>query len=167
MSRLQCKTPRGCSLRSQGLPPSLFHPELAPPCLERGHGQILITWQSHSRRLHRFPSHPRPAPQTALLLPHGPSFTLGAKKKEASKLAADVCEATWALPPPIQPLAETGYGRNRRCLLLPCRWLLSPPLTPQITQPKKLLDSWRFEGDFSTSTERKNFSCTAICVTAM
>lgn len=80
-SRLQWKTPRGCSHRSQGLTPRLSHPVLAPPCLESGRGQIPITWQSHSRRLHRFPSRPRPAPQTALLLPHRPSFALGAQKK--------------------------------------------------------------------------------------
>lgn len=80
-----------------------FHPVLAPPCLESSHGHILITWQSHSRRLHRFPLRPRPAPQTALLLPHRPNFTLGAKKKKPPTSRQTFVNPRELCPLPPQP----------------------------------------------------------------
>lgn len=130
------------------MPPSLFHPALAPPRLESGHRQILITWQSHSRRLQRFPLRPRPAPQTALLLPHRPNFTLGAKKKKPP-----TSQQIFVKPRELCPLSPAP-GRDRMCqeweMPAPSMPLaaLSPFNTSDHSTLKKPLSSWRFKGGF-------------------
>lgn len=103
-----------------------------------------------------FPLGPRPAPQRSFALASQAKFHTCSEKKSLQPRSR-LCEA------PSQLLAEIGYGRSRRCLLLSCLQLLSPSLTPQVTQPKKLLSSWRSEGDFPTSTESR-ISAALQCV---
>lgn len=127
-------------------------------------GLCLITWQIHSRMLNRFPSRPRPAPQTALLCLTGQVSHLELKKKKQPPSF----QQRFVKPHELCPLPPSP-GRDRIWQEMPAPSMPWAALSPFNTsdQPKKLLSSWTFEGDFSTSTEKENFSCNAVCVAAM
>lgn len=136
MGRLQCTAPHDCSHVVQGLHPSLFQPLLAPPHLESSRRQILITWQSHPRRLHGSPHIQGQHPKQLFSCLTGQVSHLELKNKpttlqQTSVKLRELCHV------PSRPQQSHRLQQERETPASSCLWPLFPPSTIQITQPQE------------------------------